>query len=46
VRLSTPEKILSIARAKFGRHTRENVLEKRDRDRRRAGGSGGRRRAG
>jgi squalene synthase HpnC len=46
VRLSKPEKILSIARARFGRHTRENVLEKRDRDRRRAGGSGGRRRAG
>jgi len=46
VRLSKPERILSIARARFGRHTRENVLEKRDRDRRRAGGSGGRRRAG
>ena len=46
VRLSKPEKILSIARARFGRHTRENVLEKRDRDRRRAGGSGDRRRAG
>ncbi len=46
VSLSKPEKILSIARARFGRHTRENVLEKRDRDRRRAGGSGGRRRAG
>jgi phytoene synthase len=46
VRLGKPEKSLSIARARFGRHTRENVLEKRDRDRRRAGGSGGRRRAG
>src|SRR5882724_8662149 len=46
IRLSKPEKILAIARARFGRHTRENVLEKRDRDRRRAGGSGGRRRAG
>ncbi|MBS1840124.1 MAG: squalene synthase HpnC [Acidobacteria bacterium] len=46
VRLSKTEKILSIARARFGRHTRENVLEKRDRDRRRAGGPGGRRRAG
>jgi squalene synthase HpnC len=46
VRLSKPEKVLFIARARFGRHTRENVLEKRDRDRRRAGGSGGRRRAG
>lgn len=46
VRLSKPEKVLFIARARFGRHTRENVLEKRDRDRRRAGGSSGRRRAG
>jgi phytoene synthase len=46
VRLSKPEKMLFIARARFGRHTRENVLEKRDRDRRRAGGFGGRRRAG
>jgi len=46
VRLSKPEKMLFIARARFGRHTRENVLEKRNRDRRRAGGSGDRRRAG
>jgi squalene synthase HpnC len=46
VRLSKAEKMLFIARARFGRHTRENVLEKRDRDWRRAGGSGGRRRAG
>jgi len=46
VRLGKPEKMLFIARARFGRHTRENVLEKRDRDRRRAGGAGGRRRAG
>jgi len=46
VRLSKPEKLLFIARARFGRHIRENVLEKRDRDRRRAGGSGDRRRAG
>ena len=46
VRLSKPEKMLFIARARFGRHTRENVLEKRDRDRRRAGGSSGQRRAG
>jgi len=46
VRLSKPEKMLFVARARFGRHTRENVLEKRDRDRRRAGGSGSRRRAG
>ena len=46
VRLSKAEKMLFIARARFGRHTRENVLEKRDRDWRRAGGAGGRRRAG
>jgi squalene synthase HpnC/squalene synthase HpnD len=46
VRLSKAEKMLFIARARFGRHTRDNVLEKRDRDWRRAGGSGGRRRAG
>jgi squalene synthase HpnC len=46
VRLGMPEKMIFIARARFGRHTRENVLEKRDRDRRRAGGFGGRRRAG
>ncbi len=46
VRLGKAEKMLFIARARFGRHTRENVLEKRDRDWRRAGGSGGRRRAG
>jgi squalene synthase HpnC len=46
VRLSKAEKMLFIARAKFGRHTRNNVLEKRDRDWRRAGGTGGQRRAG
>jgi 15-cis-phytoene synthase len=46
VRLSKAEKMIFIARARFGRHTRDNVLEKRDRDGRRAGGSGGRRRAG
>lgn len=46
VRLSKAEKMLFIARAKFGRHTRDNVLEKRDGDWRRAGGAGGRRRAG
>jgi len=28
------KKFFAIARARFGRHTRENVLEKRDRDRR------------
>jgi len=46
VRLSKAEKMLFIARARFGRHTRDNVLEKRDRGWRRAGGTGGRRRAG
>jgi 15-cis-phytoene synthase len=45
VRLSRAEKMLFIAQARFGRLTEENILEKRDRDRRRAGGSGGRRRA-
>ena len=46
VRLSRAEKMLFIAQARFGRVTEENILEKRDRDRRRAGGTGGRRRAG
>jgi squalene synthase HpnC len=46
VRLSKGEKMLFIARARFGRHTRDNVLEKRDRHWRRTGGAGGRRRAG
>ena len=46
IRLSKAERMLFIARAKFGRHSRNNVLEKRDRDWRRAGGAGGRRRAG
>ena len=46
VSVSKAEKMLFIARARFGRHTQENVLEKRDRDWRRAGGAGGRRRAG
>jgi len=46
VRLSKPEKMMFIAKARFGRHTEENILEKRDRDRRRAGGNGSRRRAG
>ena len=46
VRLSKAEKMIFIARAKFARHTRDNVLENRDGDWRRAGGSGGRRRAG
>lgn len=46
VRLSKAEKMLFIAKARFGRLTEENILEKRDRDRRRAGGIGSRRRAG
>jgi squalene synthase HpnC len=46
VRLPTAEKMMFIAKARFGRHTEENILEKRDRDRRRAGGTGSRRRAG
>jgi len=46
VRLSKAEKMLFIAKARFGRPTEENILEKRDRDRRRAGGAGSRRRAG
>jgi squalene synthase HpnC len=46
VRLSKPEKMLFIAKARFGRLTEENILEKRDRDRRRAGGTGSQRRAG
>jgi squalene synthase HpnC len=46
VRLSRAEKMLFIAHARFGRVTEENILEKRDRDRRRAGGAGSRRRAG
>jgi squalene synthase HpnC len=46
VRLSKPEKMMFIAKARFGRLTEENILEKRDRDRRRAGGTGRRRRAG
>jgi squalene synthase HpnC len=46
VRLSKAEKMMFIAKARFGRRTEENILEKRDRDRRRAGGAGSRRRAG
>jgi squalene synthase HpnC/squalene synthase HpnD len=45
VRLSKPEKMLFIARARFGRLSEENIFEKRDRDRRRAGGTGSQRRA-
>ena len=46
IRLSKAEKMIFMAKARFGHHTEENILEKRDRDRRRAGGSGSRRRAG
>ena len=46
VRLSRAEKMVFIARARLGRLTEENIIEKRDRDRRRAGGIGVRRRAG
>ena len=46
VRLSRAEKLKFIARARFGRLTEENIIEKRDRDRRRLGGIGVRRRAG
>src|SRR5258708_9986919 len=46
VRLSRAEKMIFMAKARFRRLTEDNVLEKRDRDRRRAGGAGGRRRAG
>jgi len=46
VRLPKGEKMMFIAKARFGRHTEENILEKRDRDRRRAGGTGSRRRVG
>jgi squalene synthase HpnC len=46
VRLPRAEKLVFIAKARFVRLTEENILEKRDRDRRRAGGAGGRRRAG
>jgi squalene synthase HpnC len=46
VRLNKAEKMLFIAKARFGRLTEENILEKRDRDRWRTSGSGSRRRAG
>jgi len=46
VRLSKAEKMILIARARFGRLNRNNVIEKRDRDRRRAGGTFLGRRAG
>jgi squalene synthase HpnC len=46
VRLSRAEKLVFMGKAHFARLTEENILEKRDRDRRRAGGALGRRRAG
>ena len=46
VRLSKAEKMMFIARARFARLTRDNVLEKRNRDRRRPGGTFLGRRAG
>jgi squalene synthase HpnC len=46
IRLSKAEKMVFIARARFGRLTRDNILEKRDRDRRRSGGAFLGRRAG
>jgi squalene synthase HpnC len=44
VSLSRAEKMVFIAKARFGRLTEENIIEKRDRDRRRPGGTGVRRR--
>jgi len=46
VRLGKVEKMLFIAKARFGRLLEENILEKRDGDRRRTGGAGSQRRAG
>ncbi len=46
VRLSKAEKMMAIAKARFGRPAEENILAKRDRDRRRTGGDVGGRRAG
>jgi squalene synthase HpnC len=46
VRLSKVEKMLFITKARFGRLSEENILEKRDGDRRRTGGTGSQRRAG
>jgi squalene synthase HpnC len=45
VRLPKAEKLKLIARARFGRHSEENILAKRDRDRRRARGAVGGHRA-
>ena len=46
VGLAKTEKLKLVAKARFGRHTRENILAKRDRDRRRARGAVSGRRAG
>src|SRR5437660_3753689 len=46
VRLPKAEKMMFVAKARFGRHTAAHILEKRDRDRGRAGGTGSRHRAG
>jgi phytoene synthase len=46
VRLPKAEKVKFIAKARFGRHTEENILAKRNRDRGRAGGTLDGRRAG
>jgi squalene synthase HpnC len=46
VRLTKAEKLKLVAKARFGRHTKENILAKRDRDRRRASGAVGGRVAG
>ncbi len=39
VRFTKAEKLKLVAKARFGRHTKENILAKRDRDRRRASGA-------
>jgi squalene synthase HpnC len=46
IRLSKAEKMMFIAKARFGGAKEETILEKRDRDRRRLGGSGRRHRTG
>jgi squalene synthase HpnC len=46
VGLSKAEKLKLMAKARFGRHTEENILAKCNRDRRRTGGAVGGRRAG
>jgi squalene synthase HpnC len=46
IKLSKAEKMMFIAKARFGGAKEETILEKRDRDRRRLSGSGSRRRTG